>query len=288
MRPKTRATTAWTPPSTLRSGTPRGWRRCRWRGQGGAGQRAVGGAATVCASAVPHAARFLCILISPLPACSWDDWKKQQDEAAAREAAMEAATRDADRELNEQRCCRLGRPQLAHVLRLISCMRSRLLLLAVQYKAEMEAERSRRLGLTKEGGVKKREGKEGKKEKKSKKRKHKSKDSKKKVGVGGWRGCRAGWISQLVLDRRGTHVLSCCMVPGAALPLPTPPLLPFCALLKHKKSSKDKRSKKKKRRHSSSSSSSSSSDSDSGSSSSDQADYGGMGSPVRLSKFLNA
>ncbi|EFN50847.1 hypothetical protein CHLNCDRAFT_141755 [Chlorella variabilis] len=90
-----------------------------------------------------HAARLAAL---QMERPSWDDWKKQQDEAAAREAAMEAATRDAD----------------------------------LQYKAEMEAERSRRLGLTKEGGVKKREGKEGKKEKKSKKRKHKSKDSKKK------------------------------------------------------------------------------------------------------------
>ena len=57
---------------------------------------------------------------------------------------------------------------------------------------------------------------------------------------------------------------------------------------KHKHSSKDKKSKKKKKRHSSSSGSSSSSSgssSDSSSSGSDQ-DFGGMGSPVRLSKFL--
>jgi hypothetical protein len=61
-------------------------------------------------------------------------------------------------------------------------------------------------------------------------------------------------------------------------------------LQKHKKSTKEKRSKKKRRRHSSSSSSSGSdsdSSSSSGGSGSDQ-DYGGMGSPVRLSKFLNA
>ena len=35
---------------------------------------------------------------STLSSCSWDDWKKQQDEAAAREAAMEAANAQADRE----------------------------------------------------------------------------------------------------------------------------------------------------------------------------------------------
>ena len=62
-------------------------------------------------------------------------------------------------------------------------------------------------------------------------------------------------------------------------------------LQKHKRSSKDKRSKKKKRRHSSSSDSSSSSSgssgSDSSSSDSSDQDYGGMGSPVRLSKFLS-
>ncbi|PRW20188.1 Nonsense-mediated mRNA decay 2 isoform 2 [Chlorella sorokiniana] len=151
-----------------------------------------------------HAAR-LAALTMERP--SWDDWKKQQDEAAAREAAMEAANAQADRE----------------------------------YKEALEAERARRLGYTKEGGVTKKKDKksEKKKDKKErKKRKRSSKDKKKK----------------------------------------------------HKRSSKDKRSKKKKRRHSSSDSSSSgsgsSSSSDSGSSSSDQ-DYGGMGSPVRLSKFLS-
>ena len=36
--------------------------------------------------------------------CSWDDWKKQQDEAAAREAAMEAAVEQAEGE----RACRRG------------------------------------------------------------------------------------------------------------------------------------------------------------------------------------
>jgi hypothetical protein len=30
--------------------------------------------------------------------CRWDDWKKTQDEAAAREAAMEAAVADAEGE----------------------------------------------------------------------------------------------------------------------------------------------------------------------------------------------
>lgn len=46
----------------------------------------------------PAAVRFRC-------ACSWDDWKKQQDEAAAREAAMEAANAQADREPRRRRCC---------------------------------------------------------------------------------------------------------------------------------------------------------------------------------------
>ncbi|KAL4451357.1 hypothetical protein ABPG77_009429 [Micractinium sp. CCAP 211/92] len=150
-----------------------------------------------------HAARLAAL---QMERPSWDDWKKQQDEAAAREAAMEAAVAQAESE----------------------------------YKAALEQERARRLGYVKDGGVKKKEGKE-KKEKKerSKKRKRSSKDKKKK----------------------------------------------------HKRSSKDKRSKKKKRRHSSDSDSSSSgSSSDSGSSSSSLSgkDYGGMGSPVRLSKYLYA
>ena len=37
--------------------------------------------------------RFCCVVL-----CSWDDWKKTQDEAAAREAAMEAAVADAEGE----------------------------------------------------------------------------------------------------------------------------------------------------------------------------------------------
>lgn len=175
-------------------------------GAGGAGEEPDSRYAGVDASfhtAEWHAARLAAL---QMERPSWDDWKKQQDEAAAREAAMEAAVAQAESE----------------------------------YKAALEEERARRLGYVKEGGVKKKEGKE-KKEKKekerSKKRKRSSKDKKKK----------------------------------------------------HKRSSKDKRSKKKKRRHSSDSdSSSSSSDSDSGSSSMSEKDYGGMGSPVRLSKYLYA
>ncbi|KAI7839497.1 hypothetical protein COHA_006764 [Chlorella ohadii] len=153
-----------------------------------------------------HAAR-LAALTMERP--SWDDWKKQQDEAAAREAAMEAANAQADRE----------------------------------YKEALEAERARRLGYTKEGGVTKKKDKKAEKKKEKKERKKRKKSSK---------------------DKKK----------------------------KHKRSSKDKRSKKKKRRHSSSSDSSSSSsgsssDSDSSSSDSSDQDYGGMGSPVRLSRFLS-
>jgi hypothetical protein len=169
--------------------------------------------------------------------------------------------------------------------------------IAGEYKAALLVERSRRLGYTKEGGVKKKEGKErkkdkkDKKEKKDKKRKHKSKDKKKVRCVGGLGRVGSGcW--------RGGRVRPCCAGSSAGLQqactnhaAPAAVLGPSC-LQKHKKSTKEKRSKKKRRRHSSGSSSSSSSGSDSDSSSSSSSgsdqDYGGMGSPVRLSKFLNA
>lgn len=116
--------------------------------------------------------------------CSYDDWKKQQDEAAAREAAMEAAARQEDGKGLPERCSRavpVSRALLAagwaeHCLARLH---------AEEYKAAMAAERARRLGIQ-DGGVKKKEAKKEKKEK-SKKRKHKSKD-KKKVGNDFWHG----------------------------------------------------------------------------------------------------
>ena len=51
-------------------------------------------------SALPVACHFTdSTVLTDCPACcSWDDWKKTQDEAAAREAAMEAAVADAEGE----------------------------------------------------------------------------------------------------------------------------------------------------------------------------------------------
>lgn len=158
---------------------------------------------------------------------------------------------------------------------------------AGEYKAALEQERARRLGYVKDGGVKKKDGKE-KKEKKerSKKRKRSSKDKKKvRLWVGGGGGGGGdGAVKQRALPG--------CRQPGQAW-VPSKPDVSAGHCFppqKHKRSSKDKRSKKKKRRHSSDSDSSSSgSSSDSGSSSSlSGKDYGGMGSPVRLSKYLYA
>jgi hypothetical protein len=160
------------------------------------------------------------------------------------------------------------------------CAAASLLHCAGEYKAALASERAERLGGVKEGGVKKREGKEsGRKEKKASKDKEKkrkrSKDKKKVCGKG-------------VLDPAGFALVAVAGMLCPEFERMTHPTH-LAQLQKSKKSSKDKRSKdkKKKRRHSSSSSSSGS-DSDSSSSGMSDKDYGGMGSPVRLSKFLNA
>ena len=153
--------------------------------------------------------------------------------------------------------------------------------------------------MKKKEGSSRKDKKEKKEKKEKRKRKHKSKD-KKKVGCGGWGWSAAGrWGSAGGVRgpgrRKRARALCSAWRRDAGLPLLAAGFIPPrlrpswpCPPQKHTRSSKDKKSTKK-RRHSSgsdSSSSSSSSSSDSGSSSSDDGDYGGMGSPVRLSKFL--